>query len=1160
MKKKILSLLLALTMVFGVLLPMAAVPETAVTANAATCPIDGATGVGTEADPIIVDSPGELRAALAYNGTLYIVAKSFPTERLDLADDARKTSFYEVVSKKVLNLKQNFDVKCLTSGKYSLFSVKDGADFTMIAESRQEIKYTYTVLELAGPNAKATLKGSLVLRTTTDDGSQSSYALVAHQGNILIDGADYYDSSLKVLSASFKNNAAVLKNCSIKKVALSGNSFKLYPGAVGYFGDKKYDFYAGNFYVAAPTVREDLRVTCMGGFNEQSPALEGTGETLTAAEEKVILGISKKYSFSTASNTAWAEKVVYTPKGTIQVVDSTGNLIYSKTDSDSGSLDKNVDISIDLKDIIKTPGKYKIIEIISLTRGGNSATKYVHIFPIEVVDFNKFLDQSPAMTTGNTELFLGTISQKSYPIKFSSHALSQSMIDEGYKSIAILKVYKNDADNTYVYGEKAYRNKGQKISYDLNSLPAGIYRLVETIELRDKNNKVVKSAENTFYIDWIPQQDISEVNISANWQGTISAPVCNTKGVKIVSYSWEKNVDSNWNTLDTSTPITGGGRYRCMVELAAETGYTLASGYTVKIGGVAAKKYSGSVDLWIVARDITGYVSYIDVEDFYAPEAGAYPVFDVYDVQSANTNVKLVEWYKCDKNGNKLSEPLTEDDMFEKDSYYRLEVTAAPSEDYEFKNDATFYINGESVYYNTSHGSDIPGSITGYKVFNVKDVEGKFKLYLYDGNQTGAAKDIIIKDGQYIASNSATPVTTKPSGGYAYYKNGVLTFDGYNNAKAHFVFEEGNLDVYLKGRNRIGAISNSEFLGEPNGLKARLGNMTISADAKASLTVASNPLDAYCNIYVNALTFNSGKVVSCLANGTYSSALYANKLIIADGYKAYVGETDDFDASEEWNGIADIKNYENVWLDEDVCRHLLYKHEKTAASCIYEGYKEGFEICEKCYQYLVKEDSTVLTGDEVRVFLEGVVIPKNGVHTGGTATCKEKAKCTVCDASYGELGGHKVGLVKGTPAKCTVNGTVDHYKCSTCSKLFSDSAAKKEITDTTAKAPGHKYEWVVTKPAKVGVEGEKANKCKTCGDVKETQKLPALEPEYILGDVDGDKSVSAADARLALRASVGLETLNTTQKKAADADKDTNITAADARLILRASVGLETLK
>lgn len=63
----------------------------------------------------------------------------------------------------------------------------------------------------------------------------------------------------------------------------------------------------------------------------------------------------------------------------------------------------------------------------------------------------------------------------------------------------------------------------------------------------------------------------------------------------------------------------------------------------------------------------------------------------------------------------------------------------------------------------------------------------------------------------------------------------------------------------------------------------------------------------------------------------------------------------------------------------------------------------------------------------------------------------------------------------------------------------------------------------------------------------------------MMGDVDCDKKVSSADARLVLRASVGLEQFTDSQKDLADVDFDKKITSADARLVLRASVGLETL-
>lgn len=60
----------------------------------------------------------------------------------------------------------------------------------------------------------------------------------------------------------------------------------------------------------------------------------------------------------------------------------------------------------------------------------------------------------------------------------------------------------------------------------------------------------------------------------------------------------------------------------------------------------------------------------------------------------------------------------------------------------------------------------------------------------------------------------------------------------------------------------------------------------------------------------------------------------------------------------------------------------------------------------------------------------------------------------------------------------------------------------------------------------------------------------------VRGDIDGDSSVTAADARLALRFSVGLEVFSAGQVDAADMDADGIITAGDARTILRLSVGL----
>ena len=58
------------------------------------------------------------------------------------------------------------------------------------------------------------------------------------------------------------------------------------------------------------------------------------------------------------------------------------------------------------------------------------------------------------------------------------------------------------------------------------------------------------------------------------------------------------------------------------------------------------------------------------------------------------------------------------------------------------------------------------------------------------------------------------------------------------------------------------------------------------------------------------------------------------------------------------------------------------------------------------------------------------------------------------------------------------------------------------------------------------------------------------------GDVDADGTITAADAREALRLAVGLDTLTDEKKALADYDGNGTVQAADARAILRVSVGL----
>ncbi|MBQ7961908.1 MAG: hypothetical protein IJ289_04850 [Clostridia bacterium] len=66
--------------------------------------------------------------------------------------------------------------------------------------------------------------------------------------------------------------------------------------------------------------------------------------------------------------------------------------------------------------------------------------------------------------------------------------------------------------------------------------------------------------------------------------------------------------------------------------------------------------------------------------------------------------------------------------------------------------------------------------------------------------------------------------------------------------------------------------------------------------------------------------------------------------------------------------------------------------------------------------------------------------------------------------------------------------------------------------------------------------------------------------EFILGDVNGDTKISAADARIVLRAAARIETLSASAEKSADVDKNGKVNAADARMILRVAARIDNFE
>ena len=84
----------------------------------------------------------------------------------------------------------------------------------------------------------------------------------------------------------------------------------------------------------------------------------------------------------------------------------------------------------------------------------------------------------------------------------------------------------------------------------------------------------------------------------------------------------------------------------------------------------------------------------------------------------------------------------------------------------------------------------------------------------------------------------------------------------------------------------------------------------------------------------------------------------------------------------------------------------------------------------------------------------GTAIKATG-HTGGTATCTEKAVCTVCGQAYGkkDAGNHDL---KHTAAKAPgiyARGNTEYWQCKACGKYFADANGTKTISQSDTVIP-----------------------------------------------------------------------------------------------------------
>lgn len=268
------------------------------------------------------------------------------------------------------------------------------------------------------------------------------------------------------------------------------------------------------------------------------------------------------------------------------------------------------------------------------------------------------------------------------------------------------------------------------------------------------------------------------------------------------------------------------------------------------------------------------------------------------------------------------------------------------------------------------------------------------------------------------------------------------------------------------------------------------------------------------------------------------------------------------------------------------------------------AFRNDFGINKKVELYTVKliksnaiTESTIVMSSQTGN--SELVVPAAHTHAYSSeittaATCaKEGVKTFTCSCgdmyteSIAKLTTHTWGKWTVTKAATYEAEGKEERSCSVCKKTETRATAKLEYTEIIfadteeMKSTGENNIFSVdgktvndilkNTKGNISVTDKDGKAVKTTDTVKsgmvislKDSKGKVIDTKTIIvpGDNNGDGKTTAADARLALRASVALEKLSIWQSDASDTVeiKENKITAADARFILRASVNLESFR
>ena len=223
---------------------------------------------------------------------------------------------------------------------------------------------------------------------------------------------------------------------------------------------------------------------------------------------------------------------------------------------------------------------------------------------------------------------------------------------------------------------------------------------------------------------------------------------------------------------------------------------------------------------------------------------------------------------------------------------------------------------------------------------------------------------------------------------------------------------------------------------------------------------------------------------------------------------------------------------------------------------------DTYDYCKTCGAYFSKLSKENKLAQSAQTHEYKTISSEQITIDGSTTVCKIQTRTTKVCQKCGDTvaittsAAHKNQQTGIIPATCSEYGK-RIITCAVCNY--------EQITDISSQPPTGKHTWdggEILKEATETEEGSILYTCTVCGATK-TEIIDKIHvgPVYKLGDVSNDYSITAEDARLALRRAIDLESfaVDSAEFLAADVNRDGKVTAADARLILRRAVSLEKL-